>query len=84
MRELLVRLEYKRRNYRKRVKAHFTDGDRRFFGVAVLVFLVSLFFRPASIGWYTGWYLGETGGIVVIAVLLAFTVFLLPVALVFF
>ena len=82
MRELLVRLEYKRRNYRKRVKAHFTDGDRRFFGVAVLVLLVSLL-RPFSPGWYTGWYLGEVGGIVVIALLLAATIVLIPVALVF-
>ncbi len=82
MRELLVRLEYKRRNYRKRVKAHFTDGDRRFLGIAGLVLLVSLF-RPFSLGWYTGWYLGEVGGIVVIALLLAATIVLIPVALVF-
>jgi hypothetical protein len=79
VRELLVRLAYKRRNYRKRLRAHFTGGDRRFFGVAVLVLLTSLL-RPYDICWY----LGETGGIVVMGLLLAATIILIPVALVFF
>ena len=77
MRELLVRLEYKRRNYRKRVRAHFTGGDRRFFGIAGLILLMS-FTQPAGFGWY----LGETAGLVVIALLLAATIVLIPVALV--
>ena len=77
MRELLVRLEYKRRNYRKRVRARFTGGDRRFFGIAVLVLLGSLT-QPASIGWY----IGEVGGIVGLGLLLAATIVLIPVALV--
>lgn len=77
MRELLVRLEYKRRNYRKRVRAHFIGGDRRFFGIAGLVLLMSLT-QPVAIGWY----LGEVGGIVVMGLLLAATIILIPVALV--
>ncbi len=77
MRELLVRLAYKRRNYRKRVRAHFTGGDRRFFGIAGLILLMS-FTQPAGFGWY----LGETGGLVVIALLLAATIILIPVAVV--
>ncbi len=77
MRELLVRLAYKRRNYRKRVRAHFTGGDRRFFGIAGLILLMS-FTQPAGFGWY----LGETAGIVVIGLLLAATIILIPVALV--
>ena len=77
MRELLLRLEYKRRNYRKRVRAHFTGGDRRFFGIAGLVLLVSLL-QPAGLPWM----LGEVAGLVVIALLLAASVVLIPVALV--
>ncbi len=77
MRELLVRLAYKRRNYRKRLRAHFTGGDRRFFGIAGLVLLMSLT-QPIAIGWYVG----EVGGIVVMGLLLAATIILIPVALV--
>ena len=77
MRELLVRLAYKRRNYRKRVRAHFTGGDRRFFGIAALVLIMSLT-QPIAIGWYVG----EAGGIVVMGLLLAATIILLPIALI--
>ncbi len=78
MREVLVRLEYKRRICRKRVMAHFTELDLRFFGVAVLVFFASLA-APASLPWM----LLEVGGLVLIGIGLAFTIFLLPVALIF-
>ena len=77
MRELLVRLEYKRRNYRKRVIAHFTALDRRFFGIAGLVLLVSLL-APAGLPWM----LGEVAGLVAVGLLLAATIVLIPVALV--
>lgn len=76
MRELLLRLEYKRRDYRDRVRAHFTDGDRRFSGFALLVLLFSVS-QPVMIPWY----LGEAGGLALIGLMLAFTLILAPIAL---
>lgn len=77
MRELLLRLEYKRRNYRNRVRVHFTGGDRRFSGIALLVLLFSVS-QPVMIPWY----LGEAGGLALIGLLLAVSIVLLPLALI--
>jgi hypothetical protein len=76
VRELLLRLEYKRRGYRDRVRAHFTDGDRRFSAFALLVLLFSVS-QPVMIPWY----LGEAGGLALIGLMLAFTLILAPIAL---
>jgi len=77
VRELLLRLEYKRRDYRDRVRAHFTDGDRRFSGFALLVLLFSVS-QPVMIPWY----LGEAGGLALIGLLLAVSIILVPLALI--
>ena len=76
MRELLLRLEYKRREYRKRVRAHFAGGDRRFSGIAVLVLIFSVT-QPVMIPWY----LGEAGGLALIGLMLAASVILVPLAI---
>jgi hypothetical protein len=77
VRELVVRLEYKRRICRKRVMAHFTDLDRRFLSLAGLVVLGSLL-APAGLPWM----LVEVAVLVMIAIGLAFTIILAPLSLV--
>jgi len=87
MLEFLFRLEYKRRSLRRRVLDNCTDLDRRFFGIAALIFFVALFpmllAPPAAVAVAPPEAV-VVGSLILLGFLLSATIVLLPVGLIFF
>jgi len=86
MLELLIRLEYKRRAFRSKLLNSVNHCDRSYFGIAFIMMLMAVF------TWLVSPVAGATGTIpefvllgtaVLMGLFCAFTIVLLPAALVF-
>jgi len=84
--ELLVRLECKRQACRRRLLGHFTDLDRRYFGLAALIFFAFLptIMAPALAAAATPPEAVVVGALIFAGCLLCATVIAAPIGLVFF